>query len=294
MTVKIVRHEKPDIIHCHSAKAGIIGRTAGWITGVRTCYTPHAFSYLCTPSPLKRKIFMCIEKISRLGCYVVACSKSEQRMAVEDVGYPEGHALLWHNSVPDVSIEKGKPVDVSTPYICYIGRPSYQKNPLFLLDVIKRVKEQGYNLKFILLGVGFYSPELQRMKEKIVEQGLKENIVLLPWINHKDCQEYVRKSLFYLTTSLYEGLPLAVIEAMANSKAIVASDVIGNNDCVEDGENGFLLLLDVNRFACKLIRLYDNESLRKKMENASRKLFLDRFFIDRQIDKLQSIYESLL
>lgn len=52
--VKIIRKEKPDVIHCHSAKGGIIGRTAGWITGVKTFYTPHAFSYLCTPSKLKR------------------------------------------------------------------------------------------------------------------------------------------------------------------------------------------------------------------------------------------------
>lgn len=52
--VKIIRKEKPDVIHCHSAKDGIIGRTAGWITGVKAFYTPHAFSYLCTPSRLKR------------------------------------------------------------------------------------------------------------------------------------------------------------------------------------------------------------------------------------------------
>ena len=56
-TVKIIKKEKPDIIHCHSAKGGVIGRTAGWLTHTPTCYTPHAFSYLCTSSKLKRKIY---------------------------------------------------------------------------------------------------------------------------------------------------------------------------------------------------------------------------------------------
>ena len=122
------------MIHCHSAKGGIIGRTAGWITGVKTFYTPHAFSYLCTPSRLKRWVFMTIERLTRFKTYVLACSESEQEMAIKEVGYPEEHALVWHNAVPDSSLERGKVVDISEPYACYIGRPCYQKNPLFLLD----------------------------------------------------------------------------------------------------------------------------------------------------------------
>ena len=95
--VKIIRKEKPDVIHCHSAKGGIIGRTAGWITGVKTFYTPHAFSYLCTPSKLKRWVFMTIERLTRFETYVLACSESEQEMAIKEVGYSKEHALVWHN-----------------------------------------------------------------------------------------------------------------------------------------------------------------------------------------------------
>lgn len=52
--VRIIRSEKPDLIHCHSAKGGVIGRTVGWLTRTKTLYTPHAFSFLCSPSKLKR------------------------------------------------------------------------------------------------------------------------------------------------------------------------------------------------------------------------------------------------
>ena len=88
-TVKIIKKEKPDIVHCHSAKGGVIGRTAGWFTHTPTCYTPHAFSYLCTSSKLKRKIFLAIEKITKFKTFVLACSESEQQMAKEEVGYDE-------------------------------------------------------------------------------------------------------------------------------------------------------------------------------------------------------------
>ena len=291
--VKIIRKEKPDLIHCHSAKGGIIGRTAGWITGVKTFYTPHAFSYLCTPSKLKRWVFMTIERLTRFKTYVLACSESEQEMAINEVGYPKEHALVWHNAVPDSSIERGKAVDVSEPYACYIGRPCYQKNPLFLLDVIKKVRDRGCNLKFILLGVGYHSPELDAMKAKMKELGLEDSIRLEPWINHADCQEFVRKSLFYISTALYEGLPLAIIEAMANGKAIVASDVVGNKDCVRNGENGYLLPLDADAYADKIIQLVNDKELRTSMEKKSRALFLEEFFIENRIKYLQNQYNMV-
>lgn len=293
-TVRIIRREKPGIIHCHSAKGGIIGRTAGWLTHTRTLYTPHAFSFLCSPSKLKRRIYLLIERITRFNAYVVACSASEQEMAKELVKYAPSHALLWHNSVPDASLEQGEKVSVNEPYACYIGRPCYQKNTLFLLDMIKTLKDKGCSLKFLLLGVGYHSPELEAMKAKISQLGLNDNITLVPWISHADCQEYVRGSLFYVSTSLYEGLPLSVIEAMANSKAIIASDVVGNRDCVEDGVNGWLLPLDANVFADKIILLTNDESMRLGMEQKSRHLFLNKFFIEKQIKMLQEIYGELL
>ena len=291
--VKIIKKEKPDVIHCHSAKGGIIGRTAGWITGVKTFYTPHAFSFLCTPSKLKRWVFLMIERLTRFNTYVLACSESEQEMAIRDVGYQRSHAWVWHNAVPDASLEQGKAVDVSEPYACYIGRPCYQKNPLFLLDVIKKVKDKGCHLKFILLGVGYHSPELEAMKVKMRELDLEDTIRLEPWISHVDCQEFVRKSLFYISTALYEGLPLAVIEAMANGKAIIASDVVGNKDCVRDGENGYLLPLDAEAYAEKIIQLVNDAELKMKMEKNSRDLFLREFFIENRISYLQNQYNMV-
>lgn len=290
-TIRIVRKEKPDVIHCHSAKGGIIGRTAGWITGVKTFYTPHAFSYLCTPSKVKRMVYLTIERLTRFNTYVLACSESEQQMAMKDVGYDKQHVLVWHNAVPDASQESGKAVDIHEPFACYIGRPCYQKNPLFLLDVIKKVKDKGCGLKFILLGVGYHSPELEAMKAKMAELGLDDTIRLEPWISHADCQEFVRKSLFYISTALYEGLPLAVIEAMANGKAIIASDVVGNKDCVSDGENGYLLPLDANAYAERIIQLVNDEALRVKMEKKSREIFLKDFFIENRISYLQNQYD---
>ena len=126
-------------------------------------------------------------------------------------------------------------------YIVTIGRPSYQKNPFFLVDVIKGVHECHPEIRFYLLGVGFYSPDLEEMKSRLETYGLNDVVILKEWADHDTTMNYVKDSLLYLTVSRYEGMPLAIIEAMALGKCIVASKVVGNIDCVKDGYNGRVL-----------------------------------------------------
>lgn len=177
-------------------------------------------------------------------------------------------------------------------YVCYIGRPSYQKNTFFLVDVVKGVHEVCPDLKFILLGVGYYSPDLERLKGMIREYGLDDVIELLPWLSHEETLAYVRGALFYLTVSRYEGLPLAVIEAMSLGKAIIASDVLGNKDCVRNGYNGYLLPLEEKVFIDKVIELSKDEQKRKLFADNSRKLFLSDFYIVNRIKYLEDIYSN--
>ena len=178
-------------------------------------------------------------------------------------------------------------------YICYIGRPSYQKNSFFLLDVVKQVVERCPHVRFLLLGVGFYSPDLERMKEIISEYHIEDKIELHPWLGHTETLEYVKKSLIYLTVARYEGLPLSVLEAMALGKASVASDVVGNRDCVKNGYNGYLLPLEANVFAEKLCGLIDNDKERERMGRNSRDLFEKEFHIENRIILLEDIYNKV-
>jgi glycosyltransferase, group 1 family protein len=291
-TIWIIHKEKPDIIHCHSAKGGFIGRVAGFLTRTKTFYTPHAFSFLSSSSVLKRKIFIFLERIVRTNSYLLACSESERALGIEFVHYNEKKAKVWHNSVPDASVSYSDVEIKNIPFISCIGRPCYQKNPLFLLDVIRRVAIKMPQLKFYLLGVGFYSPDLTKMKEQITEWHLEENIVLLPWISHEECLEYVQHSLFYLSVSLYEGLPLSIIEAMSLGKAIIASDVIGNRDCVKHKINGYLLPLDKDIFYEKIIEISNNHSKRVEFGKKSRELYLSDFYINNQIQNLLKIYRE--
>ena len=309
--IKIIKKEKPDLVHCHSAKGGVIGRFAAFFTGTKVVYTAHAFSFLSAESAKKKKVFLLLEKIAKLNSYLLACSGSERELGIKVVGFKEKKAFAWNNAVPDVdkdltrisqisriSSQKNESSDLPVPkigerYITSIGRPSYQKNPLFMVEVAHGIHLKHPDIKFYLLGVGFYSPMLEDMKKLIHQYDMDDTFYLLPWLSHEETLKYVKGSMLYFMTSLYEGLPISVIEAMSLGKAIVASDVLGNKDCVQDGYNGYLLPLKEEVFIEKMNDLIENDEKRKEMEKNSRSYFETDFFIDNRIKALEDIYTEI-
>lgn len=309
--IKIIKKEKADLVHCHSAKGGVIGRFAAFLTGTKVVYTAHAFSFLSAESAKKKQIFLLLEKIAKLNSYLLACSDSERELGIKVVGFNEEKAFAWNNAVPDadkgltrisqisrISSQKNEASDLPVPkegerYITSIGRPSYQKNPLFMVEVAHGIHLKHPDIKFYLLGVGFYSPMLEDMKRLIHQYDMDDTFYLLPWLSHEETLKYVKGSLLYFMTSLYEGLPISVIEAMSLGKAIVASDVLGNKDCVKDGYNGYLLPLKEEVFVEKMNDLIENDEKRKEMEKNSRSYFESDFFVDNRIKALEEIYTEV-
>lgn len=309
--IKIIKKEKPDLVHCHSAKGGVIGRFAAFFTGTKVVYTAHAFSFLSAESAKKKKVFLLLEKIAKLNSCLLACSGSERELGIKVVGFKVKKAFAWNNAVPDVdkgltrisqiswiSSQKNESSDLPVPkvgerYITSIGRPSYQKNPLFMVEVAHGIHLKHPDIKFYLLGVGFYSPMLEDMKKLIHQYDMDDTFYLLPWLSHEETLKYVKGSMLYFMTSLYEGLPISVIEAMSLGKAIVASDVLGNKDCVKDGYNGYLLPLKEEVFVEKMNDLIENDEKRKEMEKNSRSYFESDFFINNRIKALEEIYTEV-
>lgn len=309
--IKIIKKEKPDLVHCHSAKGGVIGRFAAFFTGTKVVYTAHAFSFLSAESAKKKQVFLLLEKIAKLNSYLLACSGSERELGIKVVGFKVKKAFAWNNAVPDVdkdltrisqisriSSQKNESSDLPVPkigerYITSIGRPSYQKNPLFMVEVAHGIHLKHPDIKFYLLGVGFYSPMLEDMKKLIHQYDMDDTFYLLPWLSHEETLKYVKGSMLYFMTSLYEGLSISVIEAMSLGKAVVASDVLGNKDCVKDGYNGYLLPLNEEVFVEKMNDLIENDEKRKEMEKNSRSYFETDFFIDNRIKALEDIYKEI-
>lgn len=215
-----------DIIHLHSSKAGFLGRIVSFLLGKssKTIYTPHAISFLrLDVSPKKRKIFIWMEKLaSFFGGKIVACSKSEKE-AIEEQGIK--NVTFINNGIKPLQVEKK--INTSDKItIISVGRLSIQKNPKLFNDIALEFIDNP-NIQFIWCGDGELKSELT-----------SPNIKCTGWIERKELENYLANADIYLSTSLWEGLPLSVLEAMSIGLPVVLSDCVGNRDLVKN--NGFL------------------------------------------------------
>ncbi len=293
--IKLLKKEKPNIIHCHSAKAGILGRLAGAYLGIPILYTPNAHSYLSSNNKFKKKIFKKIEKgFKILPSKILACSKSEYDRTIKELNYPKEKVLIWSNSIKDIreNIPDHFNYELPEKYICTIGRPSYQKNTELLIKAISLVKDTIEEIHLVIVGVGFYAPYLNKVEKLIKEKGLTNNITLIDFIDRNICLSILKKSKFFVSSSRYEGLPYAGIEALMLSKPCVLTNVDGNKDLIDDHLNGFLTNETSKDIADKIKRLYNDEAIIKEMSLASFRKFKTEFDIKKNMLQLEEIYKN--
>lgn len=295
-TIKLLKKEKPDVIHAHSAKGGIIARAASLFYPVKVLYTPHAFSYLSAESNFKKRLYIIVERIfKRFNSIVLACSVSERRRAIQDLNYKPSNALVFNNCIAPVDISEIRESNIisATNYICTVGRPSYQKNIEHLVEVIKELKERQPSIHLVILGVGEYSPNKENVEKLIAQCQLKDHITMIPWIAREEIFNIVNKSQLYVSAARYEGLPYSVIEAMAMSKACVVTDCDGNRDLIVDGENGYVVPQDeVKTMANRIFDLLEDKDRKKKMEAKALLFFNTAYNINNNIHKLEAIYKE--
>lgn len=294
-TIKVLKKEKPDVIHAHSAKGGIIARLASLIYKVNVLHTPHAYSYLSANSKFKSKLFLVIEQIFKnFNSYLLATSESEKLRGIKDVGYSKDRVFVLNNSILPISKQqKENQLRLPDEYICTVGRPSFQKNLEMMIEVIKLLKRKQPNIFLVIMGVGEYSPNKESIKALIKAYKLENNIKLIEWMEREKIFQIISKSKIYISTSRYEGLPYSIIESLALSKACVVTDCDGNRDLIKDNYNGYVVgLNDMDLMSEKIYYLLRNKDIREKFEKNSFNYFEKNFNLKKNIKKLENIYNN--
>lgn len=267
-----------DIIHLHSSKAGFLGRIVSFLLGKskKTIYTPHAISFLrLDVSPKKRKIFIWMEKFASFFCgKIVACSKSEKE-AIEKQGIK--NVTFINNGIKPLQVEKK--VNTSDKItIISVGRLSIQKNPKLFNDIALEFIDNP-DIQFIWCGDGELKSEL-----------ISPNIKCTGLIDRKALENYLSNADIYLSTSLWEGLPLSVLEAMSIGLPVVLSDCVGNKDLVEDRN----FLYQDKQKAIRIISYYvKNRNLLIENGLKSKKTFDRDFKLENMANLYYRLYRSL-
>jgi glycosyltransferase involved in cell wall biosynthesis len=292
---RILKKEKPDLIHTHSAKGGIIGRFLGPLLGVKVIYTPHAFSYLSSQSTLKRRLFLSIEKVLAKGnSLLLATSNSEKTRAIEEVGFDPKNTIVFNNCIEPISNILPLTIPKTWPdqYICTVGRPSYQKNIEHMIKVLYEVNKNT-KIHLVVMGVGPVSDQLESVKSLIKELDMTKEVTLLSWTERTDVFNIINQSRFYISTARYEGMPYSVIESLALSKPCIVTNCDGNRDLIIDSYNGFVINEDVMEFKEKILILLQDDDLLEDMSKNAQQSFLENYSIKSNIKQLEAIYRDL-
>jgi len=272
---------RPDVLHANgnvwSCQYALV---AGTLTrGVKTVGVNHSL----TPSDTRSQVWLNRRKLRHLDAHV-AVSRQVAR-GVEEIGrLPEGTVQVIYNGVPDVAVEPA-PRPVAGPTIGSVGRLSAEKG----YDVLLRAMTSLPDVTTILVGDG---PDRGRLEELAGELGVSERLILTGW--EDDPLPWLPVFDVFALPSRLEALPLAAIEAMLASRAIVATDVGGVPEVVAEGRTGLLVPPeDELALAAALRSLLADADRRSEMGARGREVAKQRFDLSRMLRAYEALYRSL-
>jgi glycosyltransferase involved in cell wall biosynthesis len=286
-----------DIVHCHSSKAGILGRAAAFLAGTKKIiFTVHGWGITPEQGRLKQFSYTAAEKAAAIiSTNLVCVSKADFDWGVKKRIAPSKLTVIY-NGVPRVDFLKPGSLraelglsadDILVGTVC---RLSAQKNPLYFLELASELLsvDSSTNIYFVLIGDG----SLRKQCEDYINiNRLQKRIFLLG--SREDAAALMGDFDVFCLFSLWEGLPLTIIEAMLNKLPVLASIAGGVPELVVDGETGFLVDPgDKSRVLEKMIKLLGDSELRKQLGISGYHKAKRDFSLARMVRDYKLLYNS--
>jgi glycosyltransferase involved in cell wall biosynthesis len=278
----------PDIVHCHSTKAGLLGRLAAKSLNIPVVFTAHGWAFTDGVGAKKQKIYAAIERgLSKLSDAIITVSEYDRQHGFKHNVGTQQLVTTVHNGVPDVIKSINTPQN-PVPKLIMVARFEEPKDQYFLINALAELPK-NLDWRLDLIGDG---PNLQKCKDLTKSKQL-DNKITFHGQSFK-VQEFLNQADIFILISKYEGFPLTILEAMRASLPIIASDVGGVKESVNPN-NGFLIAKnDSNALRTALVNLISDAKLRAQLGNNSRKAYEENFTFDIMLDKTLAIYNKIL
>jgi len=304
---RLFRKERPDIVHTHSSKAGILGRLAAGLAGVpHVVHTIHGFGFHAAQPRLVRDAFIALERLAaRVTTHFIAVSRAHIDAGVALGLFPRERVSLIRSGVVLADFERAAGIDRActagpsfrdelgvprdAPLVGMVACLKPQKSPLTFVEVAARVVRDRPDAIFVLAGDGEMRVDVERLGARL---GLGDRLRLLGW--RRDIPWVMAALDVLLHTSLWEGLPRVLPEAIACGVPIVATGVDGTAEILEDGVSGIVCSPgDADALAAGVKRLLSDREVGHRMARRAREV-LGEFDIDDMVRQQERLYLSLV
>lgn len=297
----LIKKEKPDIVHTHTAKAGLSGRIAAKLAGVKKIYhTFHGNIFNGYFSGLKTKIFILLEQFcGLLSTEIIAISEEQKKDLIKYkivpiskiTVIPLGFELARFKLDPQQKyLRKLLQLSDSVKLVGIVGRLVPIKNHAYFIDIAERVLKKNDNVRFLLIGDGELKEELTAL---ITAKGLQQRIFITGFINEVE-QIYSDLDIVALT-SKNEGTPVTLIEALACGKPVISTDVGGVKDILQHGQYGWLEKQnDADKYAADILTMLDNYQEALSKAKAGQQYILTNYDVDVLSKNINCLYTNSL
>ncbi len=296
---RLLRRIKPDVVHTHTAKAGFVGRIAAKLAGVPVIvHTFHGHVFRGYFSPMMTRIFLLIERVTaRMSDTVITLTEGLKRELADEYHVTRADHItvlpLGLDLAPFAARERKNGafrrayhIPDDSPLIGIVGRLVPVKNHDLFLRAAARVKQQLPNAHFVIVGDG----ELRNTLEEQVDQlGLRDAVIFTGWL--RDVAPVYADLDALVISSINEGTPVSVIEALSALCPVVATAVGGLPDLLDQGALGTLVPSnDEAALTDAIMQILANPP----DGTAAQAPMLDRYGVDRLVADLDQLYRGLL
>ncbi|MDP8296768.1 MAG: glycosyltransferase family 4 protein [Candidatus Orphnella occulta] len=292
----LIRNNRFDIVHTHSPKASILGRWAAFLAGVRNIvYTVHGWSFHDFLNPLSRYLYVSLEKFTALVTKkIIVVSSSDLRKGLEEKVSTADKFVIIHYGVSaqraeSIFLQRKARLSFES-LVINISCLKRQKGLIHFLDAVQMIQAKRRDITFFIVGDG---PLKESIKREIEKRKLSGHVLLKGWVN--DVSQLLSRASLLVITSLWEGLPLAVIEAVASGLPVVATDTGGVLDILDNDNSIVLQRKNAQGIADAVLDIMDNDNRWHKRAIAARDNFDLTYWSDKRMTQLtEKVYQEVL
>ncbi len=295
---ELLKEGEFNLVHAHGTRACSNTFWAANRLNIPLIYTVHGWSFHQGQSALVKMLRKSGERILvRKTKKNITVSESNRQQGIQELGMPNstviynGVNLHKFDPVKDYSLKREDfGLHRDDIVVGFLARLTFQKDPITLLRAAAVSCPQAERLKFLVVGNGELDEEVKTERQKL---GLESNVILEDF--RTDVPDILKLLDIYCLPSLWEGLPIGVIEAMAMQKAIVATPVDGTKELIEHESEGLLVpAKDPRKLADAFLKLYQQPNLIKNYGSKARKKAGELFNVEVMGQKVSGVYEEVL
>jgi glycosyltransferase involved in cell wall biosynthesis len=298
-----IRRLKPDVVHTHSSKAGILGRAAAWDEHVpAVVHTIHGLPFGPSESPLKNQLYIASERWAAKRCHAIVsvCDSMTEQALAEKVGRPDQYLTVYSGMDVDAFLnpprtrdEVRRELGLADHDIAFatVARLFERKGHDDILAAATTVLAANPNVRFVFIGDGILRDRLKAEAERL---GVGHAVIFVGLVPPGQIPELLQAVDAVVHPSLREGLARVLPQGLLVGRPVISYDVDGAKEVVLP-ETGILLKpRDIPGLSAAVLRLAGDPSLRTAMGQEGRRRFAHQFRQETMTDQLRSLYERLL